>query len=468
MTIPEHIFKAYDIRGLVSGELSEELAERLGRAFVLFLQKKGADLAGKRVVVGYDMRETSVPFSKALTKGIMAAGVDVVAIGLTSTPIFNFACAHYPEHAGGIMVTASHNPAEYNGFKMTLDDGLPIGKGSGMEDIRDMVLANNFPESEIVGNESERDVLPDYLERIFSIVKPEEIKPLKVVVDAGNGMAKVSIPKVLEKLPVEVEYLYLDPDGSFPNHEANPLKESTLKDLQARVLEIGADFGFALDGDADRIGLVDETGVIVPPSSVGALIGLEVLKDHPGITMLYDLRSSMAVPELWEAAGAKHTEKCMVGHALIKKYMREKHAEFASELSLHMYFADMYNVESTDLCLLYVLRTLSRESKKLSEITVPMNKYFHSGERNFSAQGGPALGGEVFDKQGIMKKIEDHYKKEAVEESNLDDVWMKFDWGWFSVRASNTEPVLRLNLEARDKETMEGKVEELSHFIQSF
>lgn len=454
--ISESIFKAYDIRGLVESELSEELAYRLGRAFVAFLQKKGIEINGKHIAVGYDMRNTSIPFSKALTKGMTDAGADAVKIGLTSTPIFNFASAHYPEHVGGIMVTASHNPAEYNGFKMTLGDGLPIGKGSGMDEIRDMVLANDFPKSGKTGNVTERDILSDYLDRIFGIVEPDDIKPLKLVVDAGNGMAKVSIPKVLEKLPVEVEYLYLDPDGSFPNHEANPLKAETLKDLQARVRESGADFGFALDGDADRIGLVDERGEIVPPSSVGALIGLEVLRDHPGITMLYDLRSSMAVPELWEAAGAKHTEKCMVGHALIKKYMREKGAEFASELSLHMYFADMYNVESTDLCLLYVLRTLSREGKKLSEITQPMNTYVHSGEKNF----------EVEDKEAVMQAIEDQYKKDALEVSDLDGVWMRFDWGWFSLRASNTEPVLRLNLEAKDKETMEEKVAEVSRLIQ--
>lgn len=455
MTFPSHIFKAYDIRGLVEGELSEELAYRVGSAFVALLEERGVQLGEKKIVVGYDMRLSSSAFHEAVARGIIEAGVDVVDIGLSSTPLFNFACAHYPEHAGGIMVTASHNPAPYNGFKMTLGNGLPVGRGSGMETIRRLCERGAFSTNDRKGTITKRDVMSDYRTQLFTIVHPSAIAPLKFVVDAGNGMAKVTLPEVLEELPVTVDYLYLEPDGTFPNHEANPLKVETLKDLQKKVIAVGADFGFALDGDADRVGIVDEKGNVVDASFVGALIGLEVLRDHPQSLMLYDLRSSQIIPDVWHAAGAS-VEKSIVGHALIKRMMKEKHPVFASELSLHLYYQDLYDVESSDLSLLYLLRLLSREKKPLSEIIAPLKKYVHSGEINFT----------VDDKEGTMKKVEEQYKNDAVEISHLDGVWMKFDWGWLSVRASNTEPVLRLNLEARTEEEMKERVGEVRRLIE--
>ena len=266
--VPE-IFKAYDIRGLVGGQLSEELAYRVGRAFISYLRSLGSLGEDQKIVVGRDMRETSPVFAKEVIRGINDEGVDVVDIGMSSTPLFNFACANYSEYGGGIMVTASHNPAEYNGFKMTLSSGLPVGRGNGMEAIRDMVEKNDFITLDKKGTVSTRDVLEDYLERIFQIVKPESIKPLKIVVDAGNGMADITFPKLLKRLPVNVTWLFIEPDGSFPNHEANPLKIETLKTLQKKVIELHADFGFALDGDADRVGLVDENGKVVDASSPG-------------------------------------------------------------------------------------------------------------------------------------------------------------------------------------------------------
>jgi len=474
MTFPEHIFKAYDIRGLAASELSPELAYRLGRAFVVFLRNHNLWQANQAVVVGYDMRETSAALQEALIRGIREEGVSIVDVGLVSTPLFNFACAHYPEHAGGIMVTASHNPAEYNGFKMTLGDGLPVGEAFGMGEIKELVMKGENNESppnmsfprkrESSGNgfpiksgmTVKKNVLPDYLKKIFSLVTPKSLKPLKVVIDAGNGMAKATFPEMLNKLPVTVEYLYLEPDGNFPNHEANPLKVETLRNLQKKVVEFGADFGFALDGDADRIGLVDEKGEVVDASIVGALVGLEVLQTHPKSHMLYDVRSSMIIPELWQARGAT-VEMCKVGHANIKKTLKENGGAFASELSLHLYYHDMYDVESTDLSLLYVLQLLSREQKPLSQIISPLKKYFHSGEINF----------KIEDKIAVMNAIEEKYKAEAQEISHLDGLWMKFNWGWLSIRLSNTEPVLRLNLEAKTKEVMEEKKNELSKFIQA-
>jgi len=451
MNFPKHIFKAYDIRGLVEEDLSEQLSYRLGRAFVEFLRDEGTFDEGKSIVVGRDMRDSSPSFQNEVIRGMIDEGASVVDIGLTSTPVFNFACADFDEYIGGIMVTASHNPSEYNGFKITKGDGLPVGKGSGMERLRDLVIEGEFIEKKKRGAVISRDVRDHYIEKIFSLVSAENIKPLKLVIDGGNGMGKVTIPRVLENLPVEVTYMYMEPDGNFPNHEANPLKEETLKDLQAKVIEVGADFGFALDGDADRIGLVDEKGEIVSPSEVGALIGLEMLDKNPNMHMLYDLRSSKIVPQVWKEKGAS-TEFCMVGHALIKKMMRETNAGFGSELSQHLYFKDMHYLESTDLCLLLILDILSREGKKLSELREPLQgKYFHSGEQNF----------KVADPDFLLTDIKDKYAKAAITSSDLDGLYMEFDWGFFSLRKSNTEPVIRLNLEASTKAKMEEMLEEI-------
>ncbi len=457
MVFPTHIFKAYDIRGLVDTELSPELAYAIAGAFGSFLRTKKLIEPGQKVVVGYDMRPTSLPFSREVTRGLTEQGIDVVEIGLVSTPLFNFTCAHYPEHAGGIMITASHNPAEYNGFKLTLGNGLPIGKNTGMDEIRDLAQAGHFTVVENNGVVTQKDPYPDYLATLRSLVDFSTIKPLKIVVDAGNGMAKVSLPRILQELPVEVEYLYLEPDGNFPHHEANPLKIETLHDLQRTVQEKKSDFGFALDGDADRIGLVDDTGAVIDASFVGALVGLEVLKKYPGAHMLYDLRSSKIVPEVWESHGAT-TEKCMVGHALIKKIMHDQGALFASELSLHLYFGELHNLECSDLALLYILQVVSREQKPLSQIIKPYKKYTHSGEINFA----------IHDKAAALSRIKDTYAEEAEETLEIDGLWYNFSWGWVSIRTSNTEPVIRLNLETANSDLTKEKVAEFSKILQEF
>jgi phosphomannomutase len=415
MIFPSSIFKAYDIRGLVESELSNELAYKIARAFVSMLRNKNIDLSEKAVVVGRDMRTTSRQFQEHVIKGVQDEGVDVVDIGLVSTPLFNFACVNYAHHAGGIMVTASHNPAAYNGFKITMNNGLPVGKNTGMEEIRSLVEQGVFHNVDKKGAVVSQSVLEEYGKKIFSLVNPSSIKSLKVVIDAGNGMAKATFPHVVGQLPVEVEYLYLEPDGTFPNHEANPLKIETLKDLQKKVVEVKADFGLALDGDCDRIGVVDEKGEVVGASYVGALLGLEVLTKHPHAQMLYDVRSSRIIKEVWEEHGAT-SEMCMVGHALIKKLMHEKKAVFASELSQHFYYADFSNLESSDLSLLYLLQILSREQKPLSELVKPLQKYFHSDEINF----------QVTDKEQTMKLIEQAYRPIAEECSSIDGLWIKF------------------------------------------
>ncbi len=455
MEIAKNIFKAYDIRGLAATELSVDLAYSLGRAFVVFLRGKNLLKNDQGLVVGRDMRLTSPALQRAVMQGIFDEGVRVLDIGLVSTPLFNFACANYSEHAGGIMVTASHNPAEYNGFKLTLGDGLPVGEISGMTKIRDIVINSSHRyEENTEAVFAAKNVLADYIQKIFSLVPASSIGPMKVVIDAGNGMAKFTFPEVLKQLPIQVEYLYLEPDGNFPNHEANPLKVDTLKDLQKKVVETGSDFGFALDGDADRVGLVDETGAVVDASFVGALVGLEVLRNHPQAHMFYDLRSSMIVPEVWRAHGAT-VEMCKVGHANIKKLLKETKGAFASELSLHLYYHDTFDVESTDLSLLYILQLLSREKKPLSSLVAPLKKYFHSGEINF----------EVEDKLAAIARVEAACTDQAQEISRLDGLWMRFDWGWLNVRLSNTEPVVRLNLEATTEAVMKEKVAEITSLI---
>jgi len=451
---PKQVFKAYDIRGLVAGELSDDLAYRIGRSYGVFLRDFYQDWNEKRVVVGRDMRISSPQFAKEVIRGLNDEGLDVTDIGLASTPSFNFACTFYPKHLAGIMVTASHNPAQYNGFKITLGDGIPVGGKNGMDKIRDVAEKNVWTKAKRIGGVEKKDVLSDYLNKIFSIVKVDEVKSLRLVIDAGNGMAEVTFPELLKRLPVQVEYLFLKPDGTFPNHEANPLKTATLKDLQKKVVEVKADFGFALDGDADRFGLVDEKGEVIEASLVGALCGMEILREHPGAHMLYDLRSSKILKEVWEANGAT-TDMCPVGHANIKRMMKEQKAEFASELSLHMYFHEMSDVESTDLALLYFLRLLSRTGKKMSELVVPFKKYFHAGETNF----------KIADKEKILNNLRVQYNDAKIIE--LDGLSFEYPTWWFNVRASNTEPVLRLNLEANTKEEMEEKMKEIIKIIQS-
>ena len=447
MKIDPQIFKAYDIRGFASDEITPALAEAVGRAVV-------AHTGAKVVVVGRDMRETSPELAAALIKGIIASGADVVDIGLTSTPMFYYAVG--AQSAPGVMVTASHNPKEYNGFKMVLGDLEPIGEGSGMEYIRDLVMAGNFTDAP-EGNVMETDVREEYVAKHLEIVPRRDIGAPRVVFDAGNGMAGFVAPGIIKAYGLEKKCrkMFFDLDGTFPNHIPDPLKLENLAAIVGMVRKVGADMGVAYDGDADRVRMIDETGAPVEGDIMTALLADEVLRQHPGAIILYDVRSSRAVPEAIASAGGKPV-MCRVGHAFIKKQMHETGAWFAGELSTHYYFRDFFMAESSDLAMLLTLAIMKRTGKKLSELTAPINKYFHSNEINFS----------VNDKNALMKYLEEKYAPLATATIRLDGLRFEFPSWWFNIRASNTEPLIRLNLEAQTKEEMDARVEEITKIIK--
>lgn len=442
------IFKAYDIRGIYPKDLNEETVYKIGRAAVLIT-------GAKTVVIGRDVRASSDALFKALAKGIMEQGANVVDIGVVTTPMLNFAVGEYKEHEAGIMVTASHNPKEYNGLKLCYENTLPIGENTGMAELKKVAMEGNFPAAPTAGKLEKKEILDAYVEKVLSLVDIKKIKPLKVVVDTANAVGVVPLPEIFKKIPCKLIPLYFELDGTFPNHEANPLKEETLADLKNKVLEEGADIGVAIDGDADRIGFVDEKGETVRADLILTLIAEELLREKPGELIFYDVRASRVVKEAVEAAGGR-AEMCRVGHALIKKQMWDNGALFAGEFSSHFYYRDFYNVESGDLSMLKLLEIISQSGKKLSEIVTPLKRYYHSGEINF----------KVSDKTEKMKELEEKYGAAAKEISHLDGIRLDFSDWWFNVRPSNTEPLLRLNLEAKTKEMMEEKKEELSKLIK--
>lgn len=446
MSINSSIFKAYDIRGIYPRDLNEEVAYLVGRAIVVLI-------GAKTVVVGYDARFSSDSLVQAVIKGVTEQGADAVNIGLVTTPMLNFAVAEHPEHEAGIMVTASHNPKEYNGLKLCYGNALPIGENTGMADIKKLVLEEKFSVA-VPGKVLKKEILDAYVEKVLSLIDVKNIKPLKIVVDTANAVGAIPLPEFFKKIPCQLIPLHFELDGNFPNHEANPLKEETLVDLKKKVLEESADLGVAIDGDADRIGFVDEKGETVRADLILTLITKKLLEEKPGELVLYDVRSSRIAREVVEKAGGR-AEMCRVGHALIKKQMWDNGALFAGEFSSHFYYRDFYNVESGDLTMLKLLEIISLSGRKLSEIVAPLLRYHHSGEINF----------EVSDKEGKMKELEEKYGAAASEISHLDGVRLDFSDWWFNVRPSNTEPLLRLNLEAKTKELMEQKKKELTEII---
>jgi len=448
-TIPASIFKAYDIRGLSPGEMDSALARRLGSAFVRFT-------GARTIAVGRDMRETSLALTEALIAGIRSQGASVVDLGLVSTPIFYFGVANYPEHDAGIMVTASHNPAKYNGFKLVRRGAVPIGAASGMWEFRDLVISKEefLPRAE--GELRTLNPRTDYLQKIFSIVPPKELAPFRIAVDTGNGMGGVIVPELFARLPGELFPLCLELDGTFPNHEANPLKTETLTDLRKEVAARSADLGVAFDGDADRVGFVDETGEPVPGDLMAALLAPRLLRTAPGAAVLYDVRSSWVVKEEILRVGGKPVVT-PVGHGLVKGVMKETDAVFGSELSMHYYYRDFFTVESGDLTLLHLLALMTEHGRPLSELLRPLRRYVQSGELNF----------ELKDKEGAVARIEERYASKAREIVRIDGLRMEFDDWWFSVRLSNTEPLLRLNLEAKERGVMDARKEELTALIGS-
>ena len=436
------IFKAYDIRGLYPDELNEETAYRVARVF--------AHLLGKSpLVVSRDMRPSSVPLTQAAMRGITDAGVDVVDVDTISTPANYFAIAHYG-YPGGLQVTASHNPAQYNGFKLSREEATPVGYETGIGEIERRLAKDDLGPAPGGGTVRSRDILRDYVNFILKFA--EKIRPLTVVLDAGNGMAgKMWVP-VLERLPITLVPLYIELDGTFPHHEANPSKEEALVDVRAKVREVGADFGVAADGDADRCVFIDEHAEPVRSDLIATLIALEILRQEPGATIIYDPRSSRAFREEVEKAGGKAIVE-RVGHAYMKATLRDKGAAFGGELSGHYYFRDFFCADNGLLALIKMLNLLSREGKPLSELVKRVNRYYHSGEINFTVE----------DKDAVIAAVAQKYADGRI--SHIDGITIEYpDW-WFNLRKSNTEPLLRLNLEAHTPELMTAKKAELEALL---
>jgi len=421
------VFKAYDIRGIYGKELDEDLARKIGHAFVTLL-------GGKRFVVGRDMRTSAPSIAKAVSDGINVAGGDVIDIGLVTTPMVYFAIGHL-EADGGLAVTASHNPAEYIGFKLSRDQARPISRDTGIADIERMV-GEPQAAAPTPGSVEQRDITEEYLEHVLAFRKGEP-RRLRVVVDAGNGAAGVVVARLFEHLDCELVPLYLELDGTFPNHEANPLKEENLVDLKAAVLEKKADLGVAYDGDADRSAFVDEKGQTVPCDLMTALLARQMLQGNPGRAVLYDLRSSWVVAEEIERAGGRPVRE-RVGHSFMKATLRREDAIFGGELSGHYYFAENFFADSADIAVVQLLNLMRSSGRKLSALIEPLKRYSATGEINFVVE----------DADLAMKKIEETFADGKID--HLDGITVQYpDW-WFNVRKSNTEPLVRLNLEARD------------------
>ncbi len=428
------IFKAYDIRGLYGDQINEQTARDIGAALVQLLKAKS-------VVVGRDMRGSAPSISEALIEGITGEGCDVLDIGMCSTPMNYFSIGRF-EMDAGVMVTASHNPAEYIGFKISREKAIPLSYETGIGEIEKLVVAGVDHSDGPKGKVTEREVIDDYKAHVLAFA--ENIRPLKMVVDTGNGVVGPFFKRIFAEAPIEYTPLYFEPDGTFPNHEANPLKLENMADLQAKVRETGADIGVAFDGDGDRSAYVDEKGTIITSDMITALIAREILGKEKGAGILYDLRSSWVVKEEIEKGGGVPYED-RVGHAYMKATMRKNGCAFGGELSGHYYFRDNYYADSGIIALIKLLNVMSAEKKPLSEIVAPLKRYFATGEINF----------EVEDKDGKMKELAEVFSDGEI--SHLDGISVKYpDW-WFNVRKSNTEPVLRLNLEAKTKELMEEK-----------
>ena len=447
--INKGIFKAYDIRGLYPQEIDDDAAYRIARAFV-------SALKCKRVVIGHDMRDSAAQFEGATIRGCLDQGADVVPIGLSSTPMYYFAVNHLNGDAG-IQCSASHNPAEYNGYKMTGPNAIPSIAFVSNEDLYKAACAGEFEEPDKKGTlHPEVNVLDAYTDAVLANTGVTDFGDLKLVIDCANGMGGYILPTLCKKVGNDPVRLYWRLDGSFPNHEANPLKTETMLALQDRVVDEQADLGVAFDGDGDRVAFTDEMGKIIPGDFITALIAREMLKKQPGAEILYDLRSSWIVPEEIEKAGGKAIE-CRVGHGLIKKQMREEGGYFAGELSSHYYFSDFYTTDNGDLAMLNIIKLLLHEGKKMSEIVAPLRRCFHSGEIN----------SEVKDIPAVLARLEKKYGPAARRVTEIDGYKAEFDDWWFNVRPSNTEPLIRLNLEAKTREKMEEKVEELLKEIRS-
>jgi len=445
VTVP-NIFKSYDIRGICPEELGPDLAYRIGRAFV-------DELRVRSVVVGRDMRPSGVGLFEAFARGANEAGADVVDIGLVSTDALYFAVGKY-DYAGGVMITASHNPANYNGMKMTRDKAQAISLDTGLSAIRDRVASGRFePPAGTPGTVSKRDILDAFAEHCLTFVDRHAVKPFKIAIDAGNGMAGLTVPFVFKHLPCVVTPLFFELDGAFPNHPASPIEPENMIDLQKAVRDHGCDIGVAFDGDADRMFIVDERGELIGGDIVTALVAINTLKRFPGSKVLYNLICSRSVPEAILAAGGVPV-RSQVGHSLIKKTMRDENVVFGGEHSGHFYFRDNWFADSGMIALLQCLEVFSDAGKPVSDVIAPIDKRSRSGEIN----------SRVHDIPRKLEELQAYYKHARID--HLDGVTIQYDDWWLNVRPSNTEPLLRLNVEGDRPGLMERHRDEALALIR--
>ena len=447
------IIKAYDVRGVVgngANEVDEDFVRDTGAAFGRLMRSEGATT----VVVGHDMRDSSPALSQAFVQGVNAQGLDTISLGLTSTDELYYASG--VKNCPGAMFTASHNPAKYNGIKLCRAGARPVGQETGLKEITEDLI-NGVPLYDgPLGHNTRENVLDGYAGYLKDLV-PLDIRPLKVAVDAGNGMGGLTVPAVFKGLPLDLYPLYFELDGNFPNHEANPLDPQNLVDLQHFTVEVGADLGIAFDGDADRCFIVDEKGEPVSPSAICAMIAERYLDTHPGATIIHNLITSKSVPELVTEKGGTPV-RTRVGHSFIKAQMAESKAVFGGEHSAHYYFADFFNADSGMLAALHVLSTLGAQDKPLSELQEAYNRYEASGEIN----------SEVADQAGRTEAVVEAFADRTASVDRLDGVTIDLkDGNWLNVRASNTEPLLRLNVEAKTAEEVQAIVDEALAIIRA-
>ena len=441
------IFKAYDVRGVYPDEINEETVYRIGRAFVQYLHPT-------TVAVGRDMRLSSPALAAALIRGLTEQGADVVDLGLTTTDELYFAVGKF-NYPAGIMVSASHNPKQYNGLKWCRENAIAISSETGGDEIRDLALAGNFPTAARQGEVIQRDVTDDYVRHVLSFIDVAKIRPLKIAVDAGNGMAGMIVPKVFAHLPCELVPLYFELDGTFPNHPASPIEPENTEQLRALVPAENCAMGVAFDGDADRMFLVDEQGRLLGGDMVTALVSQSLLRKYPGATILYNLINSRSVPELIAREGG-HAVRTRVGHSFIKAQMREENAIFGGEHSGHFYFRDNWYADSGLIAFLVVLELISESGRTVSELVAAVDHRARSGEINT----------KVADQEGRMKSIAEQYAAQGGQVDTLDGVTVSFPTWWFNVRPSNTEPLLRLNLEADTADEMAKRRDEVLKLIR--
>ena len=450
MSINPSIFKAYDVRGLYPQEINEDAARQIGRGFVAYLQ-------ARRIAVSRDMRLSSPSLAAAFIEGARRQGCDVVDYGMMGTDMLYFAVAR-DGHDGGAQITASHNPKEYNGIKLVRREAFPLSGEAGLAEIRDMIANDQVPPAAAQqGSVSSRDVIDEYVKHVMSFIDPSIIKPFNVVLDAGNGIAGMVAPKLFEKLPCRTTPLCFDVDGTFPNHEANPLIEENRRDIVERVIRDQADIGIAWDGDADRCFFIDGAGEFIAGDFITALLAEAFLIKHPGAKIVYDVRASYAVKDTAARYGAPALMN-RVGHAFFKRRMREENAIFGGEVTGHYYFRDNFYADNGFIPALLILELMSKKNMTLRDLLAPLREqYFISGEINT----------KVSDMHTVQRKLDGlSAKYDAGQVYTLDGVSAEFpDWH-FNVRASNTEPMLRLNLEATTQAEMERRRDEVLAFIR--